>query len=48
MLRADKATIKQQTLHKLHSNVPSFIHVSEGKLHDVNALYMIEFEAGSF
>jgi hypothetical protein len=32
----------------LRGNIPSFIHISDGKLHDVNALDMIIPEAGSF
>jgi hypothetical protein len=31
----------------LRGNIPSFIHISDGKLHDVNALDMIIPEAGS-
>ena len=46
--RAQKAAIKLHTLLDLHGNIPSFIHVSDGKMHDVNVLDLIDFEAGAF
>ena len=46
--RAQKAAIKLHTLLDLHGNIPSFIHVSDGKMHDVNALDLIDFETGAF
>ncbi len=46
--RAKKAAIKLHTLLDLHGNIPSFIHVSDGKMHDVNALDLIDFETGAF
>lgn len=46
--RAQKAAIKLHTLLDLHGNIPSFIHISDGKMHDVHALDLIEFEAGAF
>jgi hypothetical protein len=36
--RATKAAVKMHTLLDLRGNIPSFIHISDGKLHDVNAL----------
>jgi len=36
--RSTKAAVKMHTLLDLRGNIPSFIHVSDGKLHDVNAL----------
>jgi hypothetical protein len=36
------------TLLDLHGNNPVFIHVSDGKMHDVNMLGRIEPEAGAF
>lgn len=39
--RATKAAVKMHTLLDLHGNIPSFIHVSDGKLHDVNALNLM-------
>jgi hypothetical protein len=43
-----KAAVKLHTLLDLRVNIPSFIHISDGKLHDVNVLDQIAFEAGSF
>ncbi len=36
--RKAKAAVKMHTLLDLRGCIPSFIHVSDGKLHDVNAL----------
>ena len=35
------------TLLDLRGSIPSFIHVSDGKLHDVNVLDLLPIEAGS-
>ena len=43
-----KAAVKLHTLLDLRGNIPSFIHISDGTLHDVNILDQIAFEAGSF
>ncbi len=45
--RSTKATVKMHTLLDLRRNIPSFIHISDGKLHDVHALDMLLPEAGS-
>ena len=39
--RTTKAAVKMHTLLDLRGNIPSFIHVSDGKLHDVNALDLL-------
>ena len=36
--RTTKAAVKMHTLLDLRGNIPSFIHISDGKLHDVNIL----------
>jgi hypothetical protein len=46
--RTAKAAIKLHTLLDLRGAIPSFIHISEGKLHDVNVLDMLLPEAGAF
>ncbi len=46
--RAKKAAIKLRTLLDLRGPIPTFIEVSEGKLHDVNVLDAIIPEPGSF
>jgi hypothetical protein len=46
--RSTKAAIKLHTLLDLRGAIPAFIHISDGKLHDVNVLDMLRFEAGAF
>ena len=46
--RSTKAAIKLHTLIDLRGNIPSFIHISHGKLHDVNVLDELSPEAGAF
>jgi Domain of unknown function (DUF4372)/Transposase DDE domain len=46
--RSTKAAIKLHTLLDLRGAIPAFIHVSDGKLHDVNVLDLLAFEAGAF
>jgi hypothetical protein len=46
--RKTKAAVKMHTLLDLRGNIPSFIHISDGKLHDVNILDQLIPEAGSF
>ena len=46
--RATKAAIKLHTLLDLRGAIPSFIHISDGTVHDVNALDLLIAEAGAF
>jgi transposase len=46
--RQAKGAVKLHTLLDLRGSIPSFIEISDGKLHDVNILDRIAFEAGSF
>jgi Domain of unknown function (DUF4372)/Transposase DDE domain len=46
--RSTKSAIKLHTLLDLRGAIPAFIHISDGKLHDVNVLDMLSFEAGAF
>ena len=46
--RATKAAIKLHTLLDLRGAIPSFIHISDGKMHDVNVLDILPVEAGAF
>ena len=46
--RKTKAAIKLHTLLDLRGNIPAFIHISDGKLHDVNALDFLPIEAGAY
>jgi hypothetical protein len=45
--RSTKAAVKMHTQLDLRGNIPSFIHISNGKLHDVNVLDMLVPEAGA-
>lgn len=45
--RTTKAAVKMHTLLDLRGSIPSFIHVSDGKLHDVHALDFLTPEAGA-
>jgi hypothetical protein len=46
--RSTKAAVKMHTLLDLRGNIPTFIHISDGKIHEVNVLDMLIPEAGSF
>ena len=46
--RQHKGAVKMHTLLDLHGNIPRFIGITDGKVHDVNALDDILPEAGAF
>jgi hypothetical protein len=46
--RSTKAAVKLHTLLDLRGNIPSFIHITDGKVHEVNILDILPVEAGSF
>ncbi len=46
--RKYKAAVKMHTLLDLHGNIPTFISITDGKVHDVNILDEILPEAGAF
>ncbi len=46
--RSTKAAVKLHTLLDLRGNIPTFIHISDGKTHEVNVLDMLIAEAGAF
>ncbi len=46
--RRAKAAVKMHTLLDLRGNIPTFIHISDGKMHEVNVLDILIPEAGSF
>jgi IS4 transposase len=46
--RTTKAAVKLHTLLDLRGAIPSFIHISDGKLHDVNVLDVLLAEPGAF
>jgi hypothetical protein len=46
--RENKGAVKMHTLLDLHGNIPTFISITSGKVHDVNVLDEILPEAGAF
>lgn len=48
VFRQTKAAVKLHTLLDLRGALPAFIHISEGKLHDVNILDILIPEPGAF
>jgi uncharacterized protein DUF4372/DDE family transposase len=46
--REHKAAVKMHTLLDLHGNIPTFIRITDGTVHDINILDEIFPEAGSF
>jgi hypothetical protein len=47
LFRTTKSAVKMHTLLDLRGNIPSFIHISDGKLGDVNILDVLVLEAGA-
>jgi hypothetical protein len=46
--RRQKGAVKLHTLLDLRGNIPCFIHISHGKMHDVNVLDLLPIEPGAF
>jgi Transposase DDE domain/Domain of unknown function (DUF4372) len=46
--RKAKAAVKLHTLLDLRGSIPAFIHISDGKMHEVNVLDMLTYEPGAF
>ena len=46
--RQTKAAVKLHTLLDLRGNIPTFIHITDGKVHDVNVLDILIPEPGAF
>ncbi|GBD97545.1 transposase DDE domain protein [bacterium BMS3Abin06] len=46
--RSSKGAVKLHTLLDLRGSIPTFIHISDGKLHDVNILDTLTPEPGAF
>jgi hypothetical protein len=45
--RSTKAAVKMHTLLDLHGNIPTFINITEGAVHDVNVLDCLPLEPGA-
>lgn len=48
LFRTTKSAVKLHTLLDVRGNIPTFIHISDGKLHDVNVLDILVPEPGAF
>jgi len=48
LFRSTKSAVKLHTLLDLRGNIPTFIHISDGKLHDVKVLDILIPEPGAF
>jgi IS4 transposase len=48
LFRTTKSAVKMHTLLDLRGNIPSFIHISDGKLGDVKVLDILVLEPGAF
>ena len=48
LFRSTKSAVKLHTLLDLRGNIPIFMHISDGKMHDVNALDLLMPETGAF
>lgn len=46
--RKTKAAVKLHTLLNLQGNIPDFILISDGKMHDINVLDYLNFIAGAY
>lgn len=46
--RKTKAAVKAHTLLDLRGNIPAWIHITDGRVHDVNALDELIVEAGAY
>jgi hypothetical protein len=47
LFRTTKSAVKMHTLLDLRGNIPTFIHISDGKLGDVNVLDILVLEPGA-
>ncbi len=46
--RQHKAAVKLHTLLDLRGSIPTFIHISDGKMHEVNTLDHLQIEPGAY
>lgn len=46
--RKTKAGIKMHTLYEIETDIPTFIHITEAKVHDQRAMDVIPYEQGSY
>src|SRR5699024_4208603 len=48
LFRSTKSAVKLHTLLDLRGNIPTFIHISDAKIHEVNVLDLLIPQAGAF
>jgi hypothetical protein len=48
LFRSTKAAVRLHALLDLRGNIPTFIHISDGRTHEINVLDMLTAEAGAF
>ena len=48
LFRSTKSAVKLHTLLDLRGNIPNFMHISDAKMHGVNALDLLIPETGAF
>lgn len=46
--RTTKAAVKLHTAIDLRGNIPTFMHITDGKTHEVNVMDLMAWEAGAF
>lgn len=46
--RKNKAAVKMHTLFDIKTNIPTFIHITDGLVHEINVLDILSFETGGF
>lgn len=46
--RHTKAGVKMHTLFDVETQIPTFIHITQAKVHDVNAMDVIPYETGAY
>lgn len=46
--RKTKAGIKMHTLYEIETDIPTFIHITEAKVHDQRAMDVIPYEQGAY
>ena len=46
--RRTKAGIKMHTLYEIETDIPTFIHITEAKVHDQRAMDVIPYEQGAY
>lgn len=46
--RKNKAAVKIHTQYDIKTDIPSYIHITDGSIHDVNFMDIMEYESGAY